>query len=630
MITFMRRYRVLLQIGLVVIVVVFIASSFIFGWRSFDGSGGGDRVATVNGESISRKQYQDRYQQVLDYYAQVNRGRLTPEMAEQLGLSQRVVEDLVTEAVVVQRAQAEGLGLDDEEFNAAVHSMREFQDNGRFSMDRYQRFLQVRGVDAEQDLRRYLTVRKVQRLVAGGARVTDAELEQAWQTRHEQVRAAWAVVEAGPLAAAVTVSDAEAAEYLAAHGDEFKQPERRRVQYVTLVAKDFTPKVSDADVEKYYTEHPKEFSTPHQVHASHVLARVGETGGSEAEDKARAKIVDVIRRAKAGEDFAKLARENSEDPGSRDKGGDLGWVNKGDMVPAFEQPLFALKKGELTPEPVRTPFGYHAIKVTDVREGASKPLKDVAAQIRDRLAADAADKAARAKADETRPALQQAKDFMAQARALGLAPLETTMTKVGRPPGLPPGVGPDTLEEAAFALALGGVTEPVKTPTGWVLLKAIDAIPAGVPPLAEIHDRVVAVVKRQKADVLAAGRAKQLADDARSGPLEAAARKDGAAYGETPRFSRAKPAEKLPGDAQLVALQTPTGETSPPVRTPQGYYIVKVLERVPAGPVDPLERDKLEKELVTQKQNQIWERWVLAARGDARIDVVGQRPARRG
>jgi len=105
MITFMRRYRKGLQVGLLVVIVAFVASLFVFGSRSFDGAGGegGDRVATVNGERITRKQFQDRYQAVKDYYSQMNRGRLTDEMAEQLGLKDRVVDELVTEAVVVQR-----------------------------------------------------------------------------------------------------------------------------------------------------------------------------------------------------------------------------------------------------------------------------------------------------------------------------------------------------------------------------------------------------------------------------------------------------------------------------------------------------------------------------------------------
>jgi peptidyl-prolyl cis-trans isomerase D len=628
MITFMRRYRKGLQIGLLVVIAAFVASLFVFGSSGFDkGAARADAVATVNGETISRRQYQDRYQGYLEVYSRGNQGRLTPELAEQIGLPRRVVDELVTEAAVVQRAEAEGLGLDDEEFNAAVHAMREFQDGGRFSIERYRRFLQARGVEGERDLRRYLTLRKVQRLITSGARVTDAEVEQAWGLRREEVRTAWALVELAPLVAAATAGDDEVAEYLKAHGDEFKQPERRRVQYVTLVSKDFAPRIGDAEAEKYYTEHAKEYETPRQVHGSHVLVRVAETGGSEAEDRAREKIAGVIKRARAGEDFAKLAREVSEDPGSKDKGGDLGWVETGQMVPQFEQALFALKKGEVSPEPVRTPFGFHAIKVTEIREAARKPMKEVAQQIRDRLAAEAADRAARAKAEEIRPALQAAADFMAEARKLGLAPVETTMSRIGRPPGLP---ATDTLEEAAFSLAVGGVTPAVNTPAGWVVLKVTAAIPAGVPPLAEIRDRVTTAVKRSKAETVAANRGKQLADEAKTGDLQAAARKVGATVGDTPSFSRAKPADRLPGDVQVAALQTPAGETTPPVRTPQGYYVVKVLGRTPAGPVDAGERDKLKSELTNQKQSQTWERWVLAARSDAKIDILEQRPPRRG
>lgn len=631
MITFMRRYRKGLQVGLLVVIAAFVASLFVFGSSGFDkGRVPGDSVASVNGETISRKQYQERLDVYVEMLSRNNQGRLSAEMVETLGLPQRVIDELVTEVAVEQRAHAEGLAMRDEEFNAAVHAMREFQDNGRFSIERYRRFLQARGVEGERDLRRFLTLRKLQQLIVGGVRVTDAELEQAWTLRREEVRVAWALIELAPLVAAATASDDEIAEYLKTHGEEFKQPERRKVQYVTLVTKDFTPKVSDAQVEKYYTEHVKEFETPRELHASHVLARVAETGGSEAEDRAREKIAGVIKRANAGEDFARLAREVSEDPGSKDRGGDLGWVRAGTMVPQFEQALFALKKGEVTAEPVRTPFGFHAIKVSDVREATRKPLREVAAQIRDRLGAESAETAARAKAGEVRPALQAAGDFMAEARALGLTPVETTMAKLGRPPGLPGAPAPDTLEEAAFGLAVGGVTAPVNTPAGWVVLKVIESIPPGVPPLTEIRDRVLAAVKRGKAETVAANRVKQLADDAKSGDLSTAARKAGATAGETPRFSRAKPAEKLLGDVQLAALQTPAGGLSAPVRTPQGYYLVKVLERSPAGPLEAGEREKLRTELMNQKQSQTWERWVLAARGDAKIEMAGQPRPRRG
>ncbi|HUF92667.1 MAG TPA: peptidylprolyl isomerase [Candidatus Limnocylindria bacterium] len=622
MITVMRRHRKLLQIGLLLVIAAFVLSSVYIGSLSGgDGAARADAVAIVNGEVIPAERYQRRYEVYLNFYAQMNRGSFTPQLAEQMGLPQQVLDDVIREAAAVQRARAEGLELSDEEFNVIVHAIPEFQESGRFSMPRYQAFLRQRGTDAEADLRRQLTMRKLQRVITSGAKVSDAEVEHAFVSKREEVRAAWALVDASALAAAATAGDDEIEVYLKQHEAEFEQPLRRRVQYVTIAPKDFRPAVPDADVEKYYTEHAREFETPRQVRAAHVLATVGQTGGSEAEDTAKAKVADVIRRAQAGEDFAKLATEVSEDPGSKANGGELGYVSKGEMVPQFEAALFALKKGELSPEPVRTQFGFHAIKVLDIREASRKSLKDVSAQIRGRLAADAAEAAAKAKADEVKPPLQTAADFMAEARALGLKPVETTMAKVDRPRA----AAPDALEEAAFNLTQGGVSPPVKTPAGYVLVKALETIPPGVPPLAEIRDKVIAAVKRQKGDAAAVERARQLAAEAKTADLQAAARKVAATTGETARFSRAKPAERLPGDVQLAALQTPVGGVSEPVKTPQGYYVVKTLERVAPNVADlTAEREKVQGEVLTQKQSAVWEGWIAGTMANAKIERFGR------
>jgi hypothetical protein len=251
--------------------------------------------------------------------------------------------------------------------------------------------------------------------------------------------------------------------------------------------------------------------------------------------------------------------------------------------------------------------------------------------IRDRLAGEAADRAARAKADELRPQLQAASDFMAEGKRLDLTPVETTIAKVERPIMLG---GPDALEEAAFALTVGGVSAPVKTPSGWVVLKMMETMPAGVPPLPEIRDKVVAAVKRQKAEAAGLERARQLAEQGKSGDLQALAKKAGAQTGETPRFSRAKPAERLPGDAQLAALQAQTGEVTGPVKSPQGYYVLKVLERAAPNMAElASERERLSKEVLAQKQSQAWEAWVSGARANAKVETFGSGPprgARRG
>lgn len=626
MITLMRRYRRTLQVGLLLVVVAFVASLFIFGAAGTgDGLGQGDAVAVVNGERIPADRYQRRYRAYRQTYERLYRERFSPAFAERLGLPQQVLNDLVTEALVVQRAQAEGLVVSDAELNARVHAMAAFREAGRFSLARYQAVLRRAGLTPaafEADLRRELTRLVLESAVKAGARVSAAEVEQAFVYRRTTVRVAWALVELGPILDATRVDDAAIEAHLRTHPDEFRQPERRRVQYVTVAQRDFRQPVAEAAVAAYYREHAKEFETPRQLRAAHVLVRVPETGGSAAEDRARERVAEVIRRARAGEDFARLAREVSEDPGSAKAGGDLGWISAGETVPEFERALFGLRKGELTPEPVRTPFGFHAIRLTDVREGGRKPLREVAPLIRDKLADEAAEKAARSRAEAIRPALQAATDFMAEARRLGLTPQAATIARSERLPGLEPA---DPLEETAFALATGGVSPVVKTPTGFAVVKLLAVLPAGVPPLAEIRDQVALAARRARAEAQALERARALARQARDGDFAAVARQAGALRGESGRFSRAAPDEKLPGDAQVAALEAPVGAVIEPVTSPRGVWVLKVLERsAPDMQAFPAERDKLERELRARKQGLAWEAWLRAVRAGARIEVSGR------
>lgn len=632
MITWMRRYRKALNVSLVLVAGAFAASLFVFGASGFRGD---DRaagaVATVNGESISAERYQRRYQAYLDAYTQMYRDRFTPELAERMGLSQQVVNDLVQEAVIVQQARAEGMELSDEELNARIQTIPAFHEGGRFSLRRYQEFLRGRRMSAAQfetEVRREFTRLKVEQTVKSGVKVSDTEVERAFALQREQVRAAWAMVDLMPLMTAAAATEAELETYLKGHGDEFRLPERRKIQYVTLSPRDLLKPVTDGEVEKYYTEHAGEFEVPREAETAHILVRVPETGGSAGEDRAKAKATEIIKRIRAGEDFAKLARENSEDPGSASRGGDLGWVRRGQTLPEFEQAMFGLKKGETSAEPVRTAAGFHVVKVTDIHEGGKKLLKDVAAPIRERLQTEAAERAARAKADEVKPALQAAPDFMAEARKLGLTPVETTVSRSQRPIGA--ALPPDSVEETVFALAIGGVSAPAKTPAGFIVIKTIAELPAAVPPLAEIKDRVAVAVKRQKAEGVAMERAKQIAAEAKSGDFDAAAKKGGASVGEA-RFSRTKPDAKLAGDVMLAALEMPKGGVTEPVKTPQGIYVLRVLERIaPDLATLAEERDKLTREVLGQKQSQAWAAWVERARGQAKVDVSGRPPTPRG
>jgi peptidyl-prolyl cis-trans isomerase D len=295
-------------------------------------------------------------------------------------------------------------------------------------------------------------------------------------------------------------------------------------------------------------------------------------------------------------------------------------------VPQFEQAAFALKKGELSPAPVRTPFGYHAIKVVDIQEGGNTPLKEVSARIKDKLGAERSDQAARAKADEIRNSLMSAKDFVAEAKALGLEPRQAAL---GRREALE-GVGREpSLDESVFSLALGGMSAPLKTRTGYVILKVVEQIPAGVPPLEEIKPRVIDAIKRERAEALALERARALvASHGKGGDFAAAAKTDGFATGETPLFSRTEPLKEqgaVPGSVMLAALQTGAGQVADPLRAGNFVYVVKTLERqAPADQEFDKGRVEFEKQVLEEKRNQVWEGWVRARRATTKVEVAGQ------
>jgi peptidyl-prolyl cis-trans isomerase D len=626
----MRDYARSLKIVLLFVVVVFILTSgVLFYWGSGPSDGvPGNTVAVVNGEEIPFERFRRAQANTIAAYERMSRQRLTPELAERLGLSQQVVNELVTEAVVIQGAVKEGVNVSDDELRSTIQQIREFQEAGRFSRDEYVKVLKQLRLDPgdfESEVRRQLVRRKMEGLIKQGVKVSDEEVQQAYRQRHERVRAQWAYADVKPVMAAVQVADADLEPYVKAHQPQFSQPERRKLLYVTLNPQKLAVAVSDAEVEAYYKEHAAEFDEPKRLRVSHVLVRVPPVGGSDAENAAKAKVEEVIKRAKAGEDFAKLAREISEDKASAVQGGDLGFVGAGELVAPFEQAAFALKKGEIS-APVRTPFGYHAIRVLDVKEGGQLPLRDVAAKIKETLTAQKTEQAAQARAEEVRAALLSAKDFRAEAKRLGLEAQEATFARgdalgdAGRDP---------QLDETIFGVAVGGVSTPIKTAGGVAIVRVEQQIPAGVPPVAEIRERVVEAIKRERAEQQVTDKAKALvATLGKGGDFAATAKADGFSTGSIPMFSRSDPPKErgsLPGGVLVAALQTPVGQVAEPVRADGGVYVVKTLERAAAAP-DGLEkaRAELEKQVLEQKRMLAWDNWIRGRLADSKVQVGGQ------
>ena len=358
------------------------------------------------------------------------------------------------------------------------------------------------------------------------------------------------------------------------------------------------------------------------MHAAHILVRVPPVGGSEAENKAKAKIEDVLKRARAREDFAKLAKETSEDTANAQQGGDLGFVKRGDLVPQFEQAAFALKKGELAPAPVRTPFGYHAIKVLDVKDGGKTPFKDVVDAIKTKLAAKRAEEESSKKAEADQAKLLVAKDFAAEAHTLGL-PLRDAYRWARRPHrrhrARSQGRGGRLCRVRRRHLRADQGADRVRHRQGRA------AVARRSTPPEEIKARVIDAIKRERAEVIAMDRAKALvAALGKSGDFLTTAKADGFATGETPLFSKAEPPKeaRLPGGVLLAAVQTPAGQVSEPVKTGAAVYVVKTLERQPADSAGfDKQREELEKQALEQKRTQAWDAWIESHKLASKIEL---------
>jgi peptidyl-prolyl cis-trans isomerase D len=609
---------------LIVVVLTFIASLAYFG--ATQDKSNPTIVATVNGEDISAAAYDRVYRQTVEQYRQVLRDRFSEDLLRTLRVQDQVLDRLVTDRLMAQRAAAEGITVSDEELGEEIVKIGAFQANGQFSREQYQRVLTRAGLTApafEQDVRSQLLQRKLQGIITDGVKVSEAEVRQHWEARQSRIRVAYLAVSPEALQAGVEVSDADLEKYHKDHPAEFTRPERRRILAAILPMSSVPfPQVTDAEVEAAYQERLREFEQPERRRVAHILVRVPSVGGSAAEDAARAKAEAALARIKGGADFALVAREVSEDQATALKGGELGVVAKGEMLAPFEELAFLLKQGEVG-GPARTAYGYHVVKVQEIVAASKKELKEVAPTIRAGLVAEGQLRALRLKGEEVQQALLKAGDFAAEARKLGL-----TVREIGPLARTDAVEGIGRVAEATtaiFSLPAGGVSAPVKIPDGYVVFRLLETEEPKLLPLAEVRTQVTQAVRRGKAQEAAQARAKQLADALRSGQEpRSLAQKDVVTFGETDAFSRATPlADKDVGPALgPLALDLPEGGVGGPVAGPKGLYVAKVVSRERPDPsgFEGARRD-LERQLLDQKRGQAWQTWLGSLRANAKIEI---------
>ena len=389
----MRRHRNWLKWSLALVVLTFIA----FYARDFatdqtltgtTGVTSSEVVASVEGNDITAAEFLSRYQNQIQAYQGAYGSSINEQLLRQLGIDQQILQQMVDEQAALAEAQRQGIRVSDEELAQQIFAIPGLQENGRFVGEAtYERILASQNPpltkrDFEENLRKSMMIDRLRSAITDWMAVSDGEVEREFKLRNEKVKLQVVALTADKFRSRVTVTDADVATYFDAHKAEYRKGEQRKVKMLLLDRDQIKAKitVAPADVDKAYNDNITQYQTPEQVRASHILLKT--EGKNEADVRKRAE--EILKQVKAGGDFAAIAKQVSEDDGSKVNGGDLDYFGRGRMVPEFETAAFAMQPGQVS-DLVKSQFGFHIIKVTDKKPPATRPLAEVRPQIEDQL-----------------------------------------------------------------------------------------------------------------------------------------------------------------------------------------------------------------------------------------------------
>jgi len=611
-------------LGLIVVTFVFLYIPSFVPQQGMP-AGANDVVATVDGREITVARFRRAYVQQMQMYRNQFGGNMDERLLKQLGIDQRIVQQMVEEEASLAEAARLGITASDQEVVARIRSLPAFQENGQFIGEtRYQQILQMqnppmRPGEFEDQVRRGITLEKLQGVLTDWITVTEAEVDAEFRRRNEKVKLSVVNFTADKFRESTTATDEEIAAWFNSHKDTYKIPEKRRIKYALLDTQAIRNRIQimAEDIQRKYQENQSQYETPEQVRASHILFKT--EGKDEAEVRKQAEA--VLKRAKSGEDFAKLANQYTEEEVGKTRGGDLDFFGRGQMAKEFEEAAFALEPGEIG-DIVTTQFGLHIIKVTDRRAASTRTLDEVRSQIEDQIKWERAQAEADRTAEELDKLIDDPGDLDTVAKTRGLTVSESGLFAREEPiTGL--GLAP-MVAERAFEMKPGEVSDALRTPQGFAFITVTGTEPAREPSLEEVEARVRDDVIRSKAADTARQRAAAVAAQLKSGNFEAAAKAAGLEAKSTELIARGAPIADIGISAAVdaVAFTLPAGAVSDPIRTENGAVIVKVLERKDVTPEEIAKgRQQLRAELLNERKNRFFSTYMGKAREKMQINI---------
>ena len=567
-----------------------------------------DTVAKVGDETVTT---QDIQQQL----SQIEQSNQVPQQLRGF-YAQQILQQLVFQREMEYEAKRLGIAVSDQELADRVRLVLPMAMNGGsfIGKEQYEALVQERfhlsAATFERYVRQELLVEKFRKLVTDGISVGPAELQDGYHYKNEKVKLDYALIKPEELEAKITPTDAEIKAAYEKNKSKYQVPDRRSVRYALLDVNQLrqTLQISDDVLKQQYQANIQQYEVPSQVHVQHILFKtVGQTDA--LVEETRKKAEDVLKQAKKGAKFDELAKKYSEDPGSKDKGGDLGWIRQGQTVPEFEKTAFSLAPGQIS-DLVRTQYGFHIIKVLEKQNAHTKPFEEVKDSIRTPLLLTEADKQASQTADQLSAAIRRSSkislDDLANQYHLTLG---QTRPVSASDPILELGNAQDVKDEI-FRLRPGDLSLPIRSDRGYVILSVKDTFSAHQGTLEEVRDRVIADLKKEQSVQQAKGKADELLKRVKAGEKFDAAAK---ALGLEPKTSDSISRDgSVPGAAsgkQLgAAFNLKQGDLGAPLSLGQSWMVYRVAEKVEADPAKfEAQRKQLTEELLQSKREVAFE-----------------------
>jgi peptidyl-prolyl cis-trans isomerase D len=506
-------------------------------------------------------------------------------------MAQRAGQILVQRAILKHEADRMHLQVSDEdlrrELQTGPFAQYLFPNGNYIGDDAYINFVQsafqTTRSDFESQVKSDMELNRLQALITGGVSVSDAAVREAYRTSGAKVKFDYAVISSEDLLKTINPSDADLETFFKANAARYASaiPETRKIAYVAFDASNLPggkPQVSDAEVQAYYNAHKDQYQVKDQVKVRHILIAVPQGADAKTDAAAKARAEDLLKQIKAGGNFADLAAKNSDDPGSKPQGGELGWLDRGKTVPEFDKAAFSLAPGQ-TSDVVKTQFGYHILQVEDKKTAHLRPLAEVKAEIvpvLEQQKAGAAEQtfAAALASDAKKNGLDKA------AAAKGLHMVTTDyVAKDGVIPGLSDGSGMLT---QAFAEVKGADPASVSTGDGFAVFNVLDVKPAHAPDFATYKDHILSDYREQQLPQLLSAKLTKLDERAK----ELKDLKKAAAEMNVPL----KTSDLVSKDAQVpdlgamsgpgaVAFSLPVGGVSGPINSGHSGVVLSVLEK---------------------------------------------------